>query len=108
MNNKIAIVSLIISIASLGIGIYHLTETRPMEEFYFERNRDGDQMMHLWHEYEAAAELQGIVMGILGIVALLLGLVATFKAREPLSYIAIALAVAALLIPLATQTHMFS
>ena len=102
-------IALIFSIISLCTSPYHVIETHPNEQSFHKRANYKDKMsMALWHSYQDASDLQGTVIGISGLIGLILGAIALIKAKSILSIAATGASVIALIIVLATKTHLFS
>ena len=94
---------------ALTTGLYHVFETHPNEKSLRKHaNFDNPQMRKLVFETEEVSDMQGMIIGITGLIGFILGAFALIKTKDILSIIATVGSLAALLIVLITKTHMFS
>ncbi|MEQ8352785.1 MAG: hypothetical protein RH862_14950 [Leptospiraceae bacterium] len=106
--SKLTIAAMLLGILGLGVGIYHLVETHPNEQAFFERVHESDMDRRLWQSYEDASDMQGLAMAILAGLGFVLGIIGWIQKRGVPGLLAIIMNLAVVLIPLATKTHMFS
>jgi ABC-type dipeptide/oligopeptide/nickel transport system permease component len=105
----LTITGLVIGFLSLSIGLYHYFETNPNERA-FRKTFDYKNPVskRLWQDYKKTSDMQGIVIGITAIIALLIGIVATIKEKKWYNFLIIGISLIPLLIVLITKTHAFS
>ena len=94
---------------ALGTGLYHAFETHPsVQSLRKQVNFKNPQMRKLVFDLEDSSDFQGVVIGVSGIIGLVIGLVVLLKTKALISIIALVGSLAALVIVLATKTHLFS
>lgn len=102
----LSIIALVLGVAAMGVGVYHLVETYPNVKAFAADADKGRLYWRLWRSYVDAGFLQIYAMWALGGLGLILGGVSAAKAKEKFRIIAIAglaLSVIALIISLSTQ-----
>ncbi len=106
---KLSIIALFFAVISLSTGIYHAAETHPNEKAFHKRMDYKNKLSRaLWISYAETSDVQGIVIGVSGILGFVMGLIGFIKERSAINMTATGAALIGLVIVLATKTHLFS
>lgn len=108
---KLVLISAMLSsFIALGVGVYHIVETHPNEEYFREKAFGSNSRVSrkIWHSYEEVSDVQGVVVGVSGILGLILCFFGYYKEKQKFYFLGILGSLIGLLIVLSTKTHMFS